>query len=79
MLFPQGKIEFFVSFLFVSVFLGYTTYYAAYWFSGKEVEREDGTKYESRNLSGATKSAVFTVLGCIIASLLIGGFLSKGI
>lgn len=77
MLFPQGKIEFFVSFLFVSVFLGYTTYYATYWFSGKEVKRADGTKYESRDLGGAGAIAFFTVLGCIIASLLIGSYFSN--
>lgn len=70
--FPQGPINYWISYIFNIFFLGYTTYYATYWFEGTtETEDSSGKKYISRSGTKPVLAAVLTSIGCLIISILL--------
>jgi len=71
--FPQNPINYWISYIFNLFFLGYTTYYATYWFEGTtETTSSSGKKYKSRSGKVPTIAAVSTAVGCLILSLFFG-------
>ena len=70
--FPQGQINYWVSYIFNLFFLGYTTYYATYWFEGiTETTSSSGKKYKSRSGTVPTIAAVSTAVSCLILSVFV--------
>ena len=70
--FPQGQINYWVSYVFNLFFIGYTTYYATYWFEGTtETTDSSGKKYKSRSGTVPVVAAVFATIGCLILSVFV--------
>lgn len=72
-LFPQSTYNLFISYFFLSFFLGYTSYYASGWFRGSFNDTSSsGKNYKGRGAAIDGLIAGSIVAGCLFLSVITG-------
>ena len=72
-LFPQSSYNLFISYFFLSFFLGYTSYYASIWFrDSSTITSISGKSYQSRGSVADGLIAGSIVAGCLFLSVVTG-------